>query len=61
MDLKERVLITIDPETETYSVDYGMDGPINLGRVEAVLEAMLKEIRSGELLRAPGITVGHES
>lgn len=60
MDLKERVLIEIDPETETYSVDYGMGSPVNLARVQAVLRTMLEELDSGKLLKDPNMNVGIE-
>lgn len=49
------MLIEIDPDTQTYSADYGMGGGISLARLEAVLISMLKEIQSGELLKSPGI------
>jgi hypothetical protein len=60
MDLKERILIEIDPETQTYSADYGCGSPINLARAHGVLKAMLSELESGALLEDPNMNVGTE-
>jgi hypothetical protein len=61
VDLKERILIEIDPDTGTYSVDYGMgQGGVNYHLVQAVLEHMLEQFTSGSLLEDSDIEVSEE-
>lgn len=50
----ETITIEINPDDETYKVDISF---CNLNRLKAVLEDILKNIESGEILKEPDLEV----
>jgi len=55
LNLNERIVIEIDPETDEYSVDFV--GGVNLGRAYSVLKSITESIESGKLLQAPELAI----
>lgn len=51
---KERIVIEIDPDTDTYSMDVTF---CNVARLQAVFTDILNKIETGELLEEPDLEV----